>query len=149
MRRTFVALSAIVLTIVACSTVPYTDRSRFILLTEGQELELGAQAYAEVTSKEPLSTDETMHAMVLTVGRKIAAIADEDLKAGERDPFKWEFKVIESSQVNAFCLPGGKIAFYTGILPFCKDETGVAVVMGHEVAHALARHGGERVSQGM
>jgi predicted Zn-dependent protease len=149
MRRIAVALSAIVLTIVACSTVPYTERTRVILISEDQESELGVQAYAEVTGKATLSTDTQQNSMVLAAGHRIAKVADEDLKEGGRDPFQWEFKVIQSNEVNAFCLPGGKIAFYTAILPLCRDETGVAVVMGHEVAHALARHGGERVSQGM
>lgn len=150
MKRFPVALAAVVLTAVACSTVPYTERRRVILLSESEEHQLGVQAYQEITGKAALSTDPEHNRMVVNAGRRIAAVASEDLRAAERDDFDWEFKVIEDAKtVNAFALPGGKVAFYTGILPICRDETGVAVVMGHEVAHALARHGGERVSQGM
>lgn len=150
MRRLAIVLAPILLTVVACSTVPYTERTRVIFLPESHERALGAQAYEEITGKAALSHNPSYVNLVERAGRRIAAIASEDLKEGERDDFEWEFRVIdEPKTVNAFCLPGGKIAFYTGILPICKDETGVAVVMGHEVAHALARHGGERISQAM
>ena len=131
------------LLIAACSTVPYSERTRVILLTEGQETQMGVDAYQEITGKLKLSTDPQKTALVEKVGRRIAAVS-------ERDDFEWEFRTIDDDKtVNAFCLPGGKVAFYTGILPICGDETGVAVVMGHEIAHAIARHGGERVSQSM
>ncbi len=149
-RRLAVLVATLLLAVAGCSTVPYTERSRVIFLPESQERALGVDAYAELTGSARLSTDARWVSMVERAGRRIAAVASEDLKEAERDDFDWEFKVIDDDdQVNAFCLPGGKIAFYTGILPICKDETGVAVVMGHEVAHALARHGGERISQSM
>ncbi|MCS7184771.1 MAG: M48 family metallopeptidase, partial [bacterium] len=91
--------------------------------------------------KERLSTDEKLNSMIKNIGEKIA-------KVSNKPDYRWEFIVIDDSDVvNAFCLPGGKVAFYTGIIPICKDEDGIAVVMGHEVAHALNRHGGERMSQ--
>lgn len=128
----------------ACSisTVPYTDRTRVIVgVSEEEELALGAQAYQEVLSKAALCQDPRKVDVVRRVGQRIAAVA-------ECPSFQWEFSVIEDRKtVNAFCLPGGKVCFYTGILPVCHDETGVAVVMGHEVAHAIARHGAERISQ--
>jgi len=131
------------LLLAACSTVPYSERTRVILLSEDSENQMGEEAYAELTGKVALSQDAEKVAMLERVGRKIAAVSD-------RDDFAWEFRLIDDPKtVNAFCLPGGKVAFYTGILPICKDETGIAVVMGHEVAHAVARHGGERVSQSM
>jgi predicted Zn-dependent protease len=85
--------------------------------------------------------------MVLEVGQRIAQVTDKHMAADKREPFQWEFKVIDDPKtVNAFCLPGGKVAFYTGIMPICKDATGVAVVMGHEVGHAYAQHGRARMS---
>jgi metalloendopeptidase OMA1, mitochondrial len=117
----------------ACRTVPYTGRRQLSLIPADQEAALGVTAYQETLKKEKVSTDPEKNAMVRRVGERIAAAAD-------KPDFQWEFKVIEDDKtVNAWCLPGGKVAVYTGILP----------VMGHEVAHALARHGGERMSQGM
>lgn len=123
-----------------CATVEGTGRTQFMIVSEGQEQQLGAQAYQEVLSKEKVSTDARMTAVVRRVGERIAAVAN-------RPNFQWEFNLIESEQVNAFCLPGGKIAVYTGILPIMDNEAGMAAVMGHEVAHATSRHGGERMSQ--
>jgi len=123
-----------------CATVEGTGRKQFMIVSEGQEQQLGAQAYQEVLAKEKISTDARMTAVVRRVGERIAAVAN-------RPDFEWEFNLIESDQVNAFCLPGGKIAVYTGILPIMANEAGMAVVLGHEVAHAIARHGGERMSQ--
>jgi metalloendopeptidase OMA1, mitochondrial len=126
-----------------CSTVPYTNRKQFNLLSQGEEDQMGAQAFTEIKSKSPISKDTSTNAMVTRVGERIA-------KAANRSDFKWEFVVIdEPKTMNAFCLPGGKVAVYTGLLPVTKDETGLAVVMAHEVAHALARHGAERVTQQM
>ncbi len=123
-----------------CARVPETGRRRVLLISSSQEQALGAQAFEEILAEEKISDDAAMTAMLERVGRRIAAQANQP-------DFEWEFKLIESPQVNAFCLPGGKIAFYTGILPIAANEAGVAVVMGHEVAHAVARHGGERLSQ--
>lgn len=125
-----------------CSEVAGTGRKQIMLVSTSQEMALGLQAYQEVLASEKLSSDARMTAIVQRVGRRIAAVAD-------RPDFEWEFNLIESDQVNAFCLPGGKIAVYTGILPVMKNEAGMAAVMGHEVAHAVARHGGERMSQHM
>lgn len=139
------ALAALLLA--ACSTVPYSERTRVILLSERQEMELGLQAYQEILGQAQLSSDPHWTGIIQSVGQRIAAIADRSLVKDERPAFQWEFNLIEDPSVNAFCLPGGKVAFFRGILPICQDELGVAVVMGHEIAHALARHGGERVSQ--
>ena len=103
---------------------------------------MGQQAYQEILSKEKESTNRPLRAIVERVGHRIAA-------ASAMPNLDWEFKLIESDQVNAFCLPGGKIAVYTGILPIMKNEAGMAAVMGHEVAHATARHGAERMSHQM
>ncbi|MCA9207190.1 MAG: M48 family metallopeptidase [Planctomycetales bacterium] len=119
-----------------------TGRSQLMLMAEDKELELGLQAYQETTTAEPASTNQRYIEMVNRVGQRIAAAAD-------RPDYQWEFRVIASPQQNAFCLPGGKVAVYEGILPVCDNEAGLAVVMSHEVAHALARHGGERMSHQM
>jgi predicted Zn-dependent protease len=136
----WIGATALVLLVVACATAPYTGRSQLLIISQAEENALGLQAFQESVAGAPASTRADWKAMVERVGLRIAAVA-------ERPDFQWEFKLIAENTVNAFCLPGGKVAFYEGIMPVCGDDTGVAVVMGHEVAHALARHGGERVSQ--
>lgn len=125
-----------------CATVDATGRNQLMLISEEQEQSLGLQAYQEVLATSTVRNDGPMNTVLQRVGGRIA-------RAANRPDFNWEFKLIESEQVNAFCLPGGKIAVYTGILPIMKNEAGMAAVMGHEVAHALARHGGERISQAL
>jgi metalloendopeptidase OMA1, mitochondrial len=139
-RRVVLALSLLLL--VACETVPLTGRSQIMLLPEGSELAMGLESYRDVLQKAKVSTDPALNAQVARVGQRIA-------QATGRTDYQWEFKVIEDKQVNAFCLPGGKVAVYTGILPVARDDAGLATVLGHEVAHAIARHGGERVSQNL
>jgi len=125
----------------ACQTVPISGRSQLQLLGERQEVQLGLSTYRDTLNKEKISGDPRLNAQVQRVGRRIA-------EATGKDDYQWEFKVIENDKaVNAFCLPGGKVAVYTGILPLAHDDAGLAAVMGHEVAHAIARHGGERLSQ--
>lgn len=127
----------------ACATTPYTNRSQLILISSQEETALGAQAFQEVVSEEPVVRSEVVVAPVVDVGQRLASVSD-------RRDFEWRFVVIDKpKEVNAFCLPGGKVAVYTGILPVARDTAGLAVVMGHEIAHALARHGAERMSQGM
>lgn len=131
-------LSCVVL-ISGCVTTPETGRSAFIMTSEGQEMQMGEQAYQETLAKEKLSTNERWNAILQRVGSRIATSAN-------KPDYKWEFKLIESTTANAFCLPGGKVAVYTGILSKCQNEAGLATVLGHEVAHATARHGGQRIS---
>jgi len=124
-----------------CATVPYTNRSQLMLVSESDDLALGATAYGEVLKKSKIESDPQITEVVQRVGKRIAAVAD---KPG----YQWEFTVIDDPKTaNAFCLPGGKVAVYTGIFPMAHDENGLATVIGHEVAHALARHGAERMSQ--
>ena len=113
-----------------------------MLVPEAQELSLGLQAYQETLAEETASTNSALVEMVQRVGQRIAAVS-------QRSDFQWEFNLIADPQQNAFCLPGGKVAIYEGILPVCQDEAGLAVVMSHEIAHALARHGGKRMSHNM
>jgi predicted Zn-dependent protease len=140
---TFLVQAVVLLAIAACSTVPFTQRSQLLLISQSEEMQLGAAAYKEVLKNQPIVRDPKVTAIVQRVGERIARAAD-------RPQFDWEFKVVDDpKQVNAFALPGGKVAVYTGLFPVAEDEAGLAVVMGHEVAHALARHGAERMSQGL
>jgi len=126
--------------VVACTTVPLTGRTQIMLMPESTEQEMGVTAFRQALTKSKVSTDPALNAQLTRVGARIAA-------ATGRTDYQWEFKVFEDKQVNAFCLPGGKVVVYTGILPVTRDDAGLAAVVGHEVAHAIARHGGERVSQ--
>ena len=132
----------VVVGVAACQTVPITGRSQLLLLSEADEVRMGLQSYQEVLRKAKLSTDPALNEKVGRVGTRIA-------EATGRKDLQWEFKVIEGQQANAFALPGGKVAVYTGILPITRDDAGLAAVLGHEVAHAIARHGAERLSQDM
>ncbi len=121
--------------------MPITGRSQLQLVSGAQEVQMGAEAYKEILAKAKISTDPAANALVTRVGTRIAA-------ATGRSDLPWEFKVIDDPQtVNAFALPGGKVAVYTGILPITRDEAGLAVVLGHEVSHVMARHSAERISE--
>ena len=135
-------VAAVLAAAAACATVPVTGRRQVILLSEGEERQMGLSSYQEVLKKSRLSSDAVATEQVRRVGRRIA-------EATGRADYQWEFSLIEDKQANAFCLPGGKVAVYTGILPLTRDDAGLAAVLGHEIAHAIARHGGERVSQGL
>lgn len=154
-KRHHIVLSSVfaLFFIAACATVPLTGRSQLSIIPSGQLQSMSYQQYAEVLQAEQLSRDAEATAMIKRVGARIQAAVErymaEQGLASQLNGYQWEFNLIESDQVNAWCMPGGKVAFYTGILPICQDETGVAVVMGHEVAHAIADHGGERMSQGL
>ncbi len=126
----------------ACQTVPVTGRQQLLLISEPEETQMGLAAYQEILKKEKISRAPRINAMVQRVGKRIAAVAN-------RPDYQWEFRVIDKDIANAFALPGGKVPVYTGILQYTQTEAGLAVVMGHEVAHALARHGGERISRSM
>jgi predicted Zn-dependent protease len=140
--RDLVVVALMVASATGCETVPYTGRHQIMLLPESSELQMGLQSYQDVLKKSTLSRDAAATARLARVGRSIAEAT------GRRD-YQWEFNLIEDKQINAFCLPGGKVVVYTGILPVTRDEAGLAAVVGHEVAHAIARHGAERVSQGL
>jgi predicted Zn-dependent protease len=125
----------------ACQTVPVTGRQQLMLVSEPEENQMGAQAYRQILSRSRLSRDPALNDEVSRVGSRIAAVTG-------RGRLGWEFAVIEDDrQVNAFALPGGKVAVYTGLFPVAQDEAGLATVVGHEIAHVVARHGAERASQ--
>jgi predicted Zn-dependent protease len=142
LRRVWAALLLVVLAL-ACSRAPFTRRSQLILVSAEQEMELGAQAFRQVLSKSDVETSDRYVEPVERIGQRLARVA-------ERPDYEWRFAVIDDPrQVNAFALPGGKVAVYTGIFPVARDSDGLAVVMGHELAHVIARHGAERISQGL
>lgn len=137
----------------SCSQIPVTGRRQFKLLPESMLMEASLASYKQVLDTAAVVRTSSDAAMVKRVGNKIAAAVETYLKGTKYEKriegFNWEFNLIQDNTVNAWCMSGGKVAFYTGIIPICKDETGVAVVMGHEIAHAIAQHGNERVSQSL
>lgn len=135
-------LVAIVGCVTGCYTVPETGRRSFNVMSEGEEMQLGFSEFEKMKKEVPLSKNAAARALVEKVGKRIAAVAP-------LPNAQWEFVVFESKEANAFCLPGGKVGIYTGILPITRDEGGLATVIGHEVAHAVARHGGERMTTAM
>ena len=145
----------LVLVFVACATNPFTGKKTLALPgTENSALfPASFSQYNQVLSESKVIEGTKDAKMIQRVGQRIAVAAERWLNAnghqGYLKDYKWEYKLIESDQVNAWCMPGGKIAFYTGILPIAANETGIAAIMGHEVAHALANHGQQRMSQGM
>lgn len=131
--------------VAACVSNPLSGRGSYFAFGVEEDTPLGAAAFEEVLSTERIQTSGPDVQMVERVMNRLVAASQE---AGWDPGFEWEVVLIDNPQmVNAFCLPGGKMAVYTGILPVCQSETGLAVVMGHEISHALARHGAERVSQ--
>lgn len=134
----FAILSALLFA--GCTTVPETGRSQLSLVSSAEEMKLGISEFEKTKQSTPISKDAKAAAMVQNVGRRIAAVAN-------LPNAQWEFVLFESKEANAWCLPGGKVGVYTGILPIARDEAGLATVIGHEVAHATAHHGAERMSQ--
>ena len=139
---TLTAVVSATLVAIGCQSAPLTDRKQLLMVTAEKENAMGLTAYQEVLKEEPVTKNSAATELVRKVGKRIAAAAN-------RPDFDWEFNVIDSKTQNAFCLPGGKVAVYTGILPVCQNEAGLAVVMSHEIGHAIARHGGERMSHQM
>jgi len=142
MSKTILSAITAALLFAACQTALETGRSQFIVMSEAQEQQIGDQTYKETLKKSRLSNRADWQAQLQRVGRRIAAAAN-------KPEYQWEFHVIQGKEINAFALPGGKVAFWEGIMPIAQDDNGVAVIMGHEIAHALARHGAERASQQM
>jgi predicted Zn-dependent protease len=136
-----VACIVVLLAVAACATVPFTNRRQVILVSAGEEAALGAEAYEQITRHHRVIHGTHAAEAVADVGRRIAAVSG-------RPDFQWEFALLEGKDVNAFALPGGKTGVFAGLLPVANDTSGLAVVMSHEIAHAIARHGAERMSQG-
>lgn len=160
MKRFPLRIQRLVLTLVmasvmvwACSRVPITGRKQLSLVPESEMQSMSYQQYDQFLKENKLSKDSQATAMVKRAGSRIQhaveAYMRDNKMTDQLDGYAWEFNLIDSKDVNAWCMPGGKVVVYTGILPVCKDENGLAVVMGHEIAHAVARHGSERMSQGL
>jgi len=154
MKRLFIALFCLALFLTACDTVPLTGRRQLTLLSDDQVNSMALVQYNQfLTSNkvEPASSSNTEK--VKRVGNRLAASITQylnDKGLGDRvSGYKWEFNLVESKEVNAWCMPGGKVVVYSGILPLCQDDAGLATVMAHEIGHAIARHGNERMSQQM
>ena len=148
-----VGSSVLALSLVACVTNPITGRSSFQVVNNSELNQMALQEYQTTLSKSKIISNTTDAKKVKTVGMNIKNAAERYYKSIGREAdlqgYNWEFNLLEDKQLNAWCMPGGKVAFYSAIMPVCKDENGVAVVMGHEVSHALAGHGNERISQAM
>lgn len=127
------------LLIAGCATTPVTNRSQFIIVSPQEEMTMGATEAQKIVQTSKVSTDKALQERIKRIGKKIAAVSG-------RDDYLWEFTVIDDPTLNAFCLPGGKVFFYTGILKVTENDDQIATIMGHEIAHALARHGAERMS---
>jgi metalloendopeptidase OMA1, mitochondrial len=126
--------------VLGCKSAPVTGRKQLLLVGERQEIAMGEQAFADAIREAGTAASSKYQGIVERVGMRLAAVSG-------RTDYNWETRVVASNEQNAYCLPGGKIVVYEGILPICENEAGLAVVMSHEVAHVLARHGGERMSQ--
>ncbi len=152
-RLRYVLAFCALLLAAACATVPLTGRQQLNLIPADQMLATSFQQYDQFLAENKLSRDAQGTATVTRVGNNIKNAVERYFREqGQGDGlqgYAWEFNLVESKEVNAWCMPGGKVVFYEGILPVCQDEKGIAVVMGHEVAHAVAEHGNERMSQGL
>lgn len=139
--------------VISCSRVPVTGRRQLDLIPNSQIMELANTSYRDFLRENRLSDNAEQTALVKRVGNNIAHAVEDYMKSihqsKELRGYKWEFNLIEDPAINAWAMPGGKVVFYTGILPVTRTEQGLAVVMGHEVAHAVAKHGNERMSQAL
>ncbi|WP_317125188.1 M48 family metallopeptidase [Pontibacter oryzae] len=149
-KKTFAFLLAIVM-LIGCTTVPITGRRQLNLVSDAEMQALSYDAYDQFLKENKLSRDAQATAMVKRVGQRIQNAVERYMAANglqnELAGFEWEFNLVQDDQVNAFAMAGGKTVVYTGLLPVAQNETGLAVVMGHEIAHAIAKHGNERMSQ--
>ena len=143
-RKLLPLLAALLLALAGCYTNPVTGRKSLVLLSPGEEVTLGAQSFQEIRQKEKTSADARYNARVTRVGQRIAQAVGNELPDA-----KWEFVVFDSKDVNAFALPGGKVGVYTGLLQLAENDAELAIVMGHEIGHVIARHGAERMSEAM
>ncbi|WP_242927314.1 M48 family metallopeptidase [Pontibacter vulgaris] len=151
MYKKIISFSIAVVMMVSCTTVPITGRRQLNLVSDAQMQQLSYDAYDQFLKEHKLSRDAQATAMVKRAGQRIQRAVEQYMAqnnlSSELQGFQWEFNLIEDKQVNAWAMAGGKTVVYTGLLPVAKNETGLAVVMGHEIAHAIAKHGNERMSQ--
>lgn len=142
MKIKLLLASVLIFSLSSCTTTPVSGHKALLLTSAATENQQGEEAYKEILSKEKVVSGTAQARMVEEIGKRIAAVANQP-------DFQWEFKTLQSNEPNAFCLPGGKVAVYTAIFQYAKNEAGLATVMGHEIGHAIARHGGQRMTQQM
>lgn len=151
--KKIVTIAILFLFLFSCKTVPITGRKQLSLVSDAQLYPMAFQQYEGFLKENKISTDVSKSNQIKDVGKRIAGAVDRYLRsngmADKADAYRWEFNLIEDETVNAWCMPGGKVVFYTGILPIAANEDGIAAIMGHEVAHAFASHGAERMSTGI
>lgn len=151
--KKIVSLTFVFIFMLSCSTVPITGRKRINLVSDAQVLPASFAQYEGFLKENKLSSDASKTREIQNVGMRISRAVDRFMRANgmvtEANNYRWEFNLIEDKTINAWCMPGGKVVFYTGILPMAANTDGIAAIMGHEVAHAFAKHGQERMSQGM
>ncbi len=151
-NKSFIALVLIGLMMYSCSTVPITGRKRINFVSDAQILPTSFAQYTGFLAQHKLSNDVAKSNKIKEVGARISKAVDRYMRANgmvnEANNYRWEFNLVEDKTVNAWCMPGGKVVFYTGILPIAANDDGIAAIMGHEIAHAFAKHGQERMSTG-
>jgi len=144
---------AVIMLVSSCKTVPITGRKTLNFVPDAQVLPTAFAQYDGFLREHALSKDVAKTKQIKNVGSRISKAVDRFMRANnmvsEANSYRWEFNLVEDETINAWCMPGGKVVFYTGILPMCANEDGIASVMGHEIAHAFAKHGQERMSQGL
>ncbi|MCS6822718.1 MAG: M48 family metallopeptidase [Cytophagaceae bacterium] len=151
--KQFILFTSVLLLSLSCQQNAITGRKSLNLVPSSAIMSMSATNYRQFLSENKLSTNATQTQMVKNAGQRIKTAVETYYKekglSSKLAGYNWEFNLVEDPTVNAWCMPGGKVVFYTGIMPIAQDETGVAVIMGHEVAHAVAEHGNERMSQGL
>ena len=146
-----ILISLVATVLAACSTVMITGRKQFNIVSDSEILSESSIAYNDFIKTAPISKNAANTAMVKQIGNKISAAVETYMRdngmSADLKNYSWEYNLVQSDEINAFCMPGGKIVVYEGILPVTQNEAGLAVVIGHEVAHAVAKHSNERMSQ--
>lgn len=153
LKSTLIVLCGLLSLLSGCSEVEITGRNQFIMIPPSMMNSMSFQSYGEFLSKSKLSTNTEQTQMVKRIGGRIQNAVEQYCKTNRIEDrlagYEWEFNLVEDPNINAWCMPGGKVVVYSGILPIAQGETGLAVVMGHEIAHAFAKHGAERMTQGL
>lgn len=153
MKRKIFYLFSILLVLLSCQTVPITGRQQLSLIPSESILNMSYQSYKDYLSKNKVIDNTEEAQMVKRVGKRIQNAVEQYFREHnmqkQLEGYNWEFNLIDDKTINAWCMPGGKVAVYQGILPVAQNEAGLAVVMGHEISHAVAKHGDERMSQGL
>ncbi len=153
MKKKIIVILALFLFVIACKTVPFTGRKQVNFMPNSQLFPMAFAQYDDFLKEHKISTNRSDAQRIRTVGKRIVQAATKYLNAhnyvGYLNDYRWDFNLVKDDQLNAWCMPGGKVVFYEGIMPVCKTDDGIATVMGHEIAHAIANHGAERASQAM